>query len=135
MKYIEFPQANAELAPHPDNAATVGTLPIFRQCPAHVLEVWNKDRIRQGLEPANYPEGPACVISAWQPDWMERQAMAAALANGEPITIYLQHMGYTHSPVAVWGISPWSGYVQQPTAGDVIPDEKREEDDGPEINA
>lgn len=108
MKFVEFDQQNDVLNPHPNDVATVGALPIFRQAPLHVQRVWNCHREQQGQAPQNFPDGPTCVISAWQPDEAERAVMLAALTAGQPVTIFLQFKGTTHSPVSVWGTSPWA---------------------------
>lgn len=122
MKWIDYPGFNDTLNPHPNDVGRVGALPIFRQATQDVQDVWNNYRKSQGLEPQHFPIGPTCVISAWQPNEQEYKTIAAAVANGEPITIFLQFSGATHSPVSVWGTSPWQAPEQEPTAGDVIPE-------------
>lgn len=130
----DFPQANDVLQAAPGTESQVSDLAIFRQAWPHVLEVYNLHRERQGLPPANFPQGPTCVISKWA---FTPEEMAEISRTG---CIYLQFMGGTHSPVSVWGTSPWAPATPEPApepVGDYISpeDARREEDDGPEINA
>lgn len=152
-----FPEANDVLQAAPGTESQVSDLAIFRQAWPHVLAVYNEHLKAQGRPPVNFPEGPTCVISKWKftPDEMH-------VLNANGGEFYLQFAGGTHSPVAVWGTSPWAPPAPEPVddggldkameanannpeiggksepdyVGDYISpeDARREEDDGPEID-
>lgn len=87
--FTEFPEANDVLKAAPGTEAYVRDLPIYRQ-----------PMPGQPVPAGQHP----CVVCCYQ---FSPEELAEINRTG---VIYLMHLGYTHPPVGVHGISPF----QQP---------------------
>ena len=103
-QFVDFPQSNKQLHPHPLDVGKVGVLSVYQQCPKDRQDEYNAIMEKEGRpdEKINYPDGPALVISKWQ---LSAEELAEVNRTG---CVYVHCSGYTHGPIFIDGLNPWT---------------------------